>query len=506
MQRKKYWLFYEIDLENLLFTVKLYNKAGKSIYKLIFSRNGVKKVCSDLRFYYYLSKNDTYKVCIYEQKMSFYERVCIHKIFPYIPQFTTLNDFYNWFHKTNSKFNYKKYAKIESVAKQIRKLSYYNIDGKWRDIEQNGEVYLYCKWSDTQRKVHIVIVNDDMFVSDIEYWQICEQEIFLNLESVEDIQVFLDAHPQITLNDYVKAGGKKLFSFLMAKKMNHIMERLGKAGLAKLADNLEYYQDLNYAGKKLSDIFGVPMLVLKSTNAGEDTMLYTKEDRELLAMAFEESRSIFSKRMTLIVELWIRYYYLNQQTAYCFKDGWKGGKLSHTISYLRSCCKKGENPYNIFGFYQNYLILSQKSGTYLHGLYPNDLYYAFEETVKLLDAVDEIEKTKKFKEIVEQEEYKSLKEDLGYSKYRITIPKTPKQFREIVKELHIYWDRYISRVTKEEMQVVFIEDKQQENLPIGLLEISAKSIIDAIGRNNKNLNEEVMEYVEHYAIRKDLEL
>lgn len=506
MQRKNYWLFYEIDLENLLFTVELCNKVGKSIYQLIFSRNGVKKVCSDIRFYYYLSQNNKYKVCIHEQKMDFYEQVCIHKIFPYIPQFTTLNEFYNWFHKTNARFHYKKYANIESVAKQIRKLSYYNADGKWRDIEQNGEIYLYCKWRDTQKKVHIVIANDDIFVSDIEYWQICEQESYLNLENIEEIQGFLNAYPQITLHTYVKAGGKKLFSFLMAKKMNPVMERLGKAGLAKLADNLEYYQDLNYAGKNLSDIFGVPMLVLKSTNAGEDTMLYTKEDRELLVWAFEESRSIFSKRMTLIVELWIRYYYLNRQTVFGLKDEWKGGKLSHTIAYLRDCCKKGENPYNIFCFYQNYLILSQKSGSYLHGLYPDDLHYALEETVKLLDTLDEIEKTKKFTEIVEQEEYKSLKEDLGYSKYRITIPKTPKQLREIVKELHIYWDRYLLKVTKKEIKIVFIEDKQQENLPIGLLKISEKSIIDAIGRKNKTLNEEVMEYVAHYAIRKNLEM
>ena len=56
MKRIQYDICYKIDLEKLLFTVLVCDKAQKEVYKVTFSRNNMVEECMDQMFSYYLGK------------------------------------------------------------------------------------------------------------------------------------------------------------------------------------------------------------------------------------------------------------------------------------------------------------------------------------------------------------------------------------------------------------------------------------------------------------------
>lgn len=502
MRKKHYWIFYKIDIKKLLFIVMICDKTKKSIYNITFSRNNMLEECMDNNFLYYLSNTDKYKIIIHEQKLSSYAVNEINRIFPYIPQFTNLEDFYFWYNRMNTKFDYYQYMNVKVLLYKILLASEYSADGKWNCIQLENKNYLYCKWKDSRDSSHIVILNNDFFISDLQYRQIYQQEMQMGFSlDFLKIQSFMEENPTSMLDIYLNKGGKKIFSFLTARIMNHPMELLSKAGLIKLADNIDKYQNINMRAKTLPDIFGVPLLVLKSVNSGEDSMLYTQEDRILLLKAFHENSAVFLAPMSVMVELWIRYYYLNHQTVYGIKNI---GSFMATLQYLNKLAGNEHEAYTIFGLYQNYLAYSQRIGNYVQGLYPKNLLSAVEEAISILQIRYEEEKVLQFKTVVTSLKYQLLEEDLSYCKYRICIPKTQEELCIAGKELHNCLKNYVSRVRNNKTMIAFIQDKQKENKLIGAIEIHSGKIVQALGPCNQKLSKEVCEYLQDYMERKNL--
>lgn len=503
MKEKHYYICYKVDLKKLLFTVAVSDRKQKDVYKVIFTRNNMVEKCRDNRFQYYLSNIDQYKIHFHQQKMTIEDQCNIHKIFPYIPRFTNLEVFYFWYSRVNSKFSYRKYVIAKILADRILRSSSYVAEGNWSCTKGKRSNYLYCKWKDSMGICHIVLMDDEFFVSDADYLQIYQQEIQTGFSfDVLNIQPFIKRKPYAMLDVYLNEGGKKIFSFLTAKIMNHPMELLGKAGLSKLADNINRYQDIDMDGRTLPDIFGVPLAVLKSVDKGEDLMLCTVEDRMLLAKAFQENRAVFSKPMTVIGELWIRYYFLNTQTNYEIRNV---GSLVDTVRYLNKCCKNENEAYTVFGLYQNYLVYAQKiGGNYIQGLYPQDLLSAVEESVAILQMRYDQEKILQFKKIVQSTEYQFLEDDLPYCRYRIRVPETPEDIRMVGKELHNCLKEYVLKIRERETMVAFIEDKKKENKLIGAIEVRSGKMIQALGYCNEKLSKEVTEYLQDYMKRKQI--
>lgn len=502
MKEKHYYIYYEVNLKKLVFTVLVCDSKKKNIYKVIFARNKIVEKCMDKNFPYYLSNIDQYEIYFHQQKMTIEDQCNIHKIFPYIPQFTNLQSFYFWYSRLNSKFSYRKYVIAKILANRILRSSY-PADGNWNCTNGKRSNYLYCKWKDDMDICHIVLMDDEFFVSDVDYSEICQQEMeFVFSFDVLNIQPFIKRKPYAMLDIYLNGEGKKIFSFLTAKIMNHPMELLGKAGLSKLADNLNRYQDIHMDGKTLSDIFDVPLGVLKSVNKGEDLMLCTAEDRILLAKAFQENRAVFSEPMTVIGELWIRYYFLNDQTNYEIRNG---GSLVDTVRYLNKCCKNRNEAYTIFGLYQNYLAYAQKIGeNYIQGLYPKNLLSAVEESVSILQMRYAEEKILEFKKIVQSTEYQFLVDDLPHCRYRIRVPETQKDIYMAGKKLHNCLRNYVLKIKERETMVAFIEDKKKENKLVGAIEVHSGKMIQALGYCNEKLSEDIMEYLKAYKKRKQI--
>ena len=231
-------------------------------------------------------------------------------------------------------------------------------------------------------------------------------------------------------------------------------------------------------------------------------MLYASEDRKLLAKAFAENRAIFSEPMSIIGELWIRYYYLNEQTNYGIRNK---GNLVHTIRYLNKCCRNENEAYTVFGLYQNYLAYVQRmGGKYIHGLYPKNLLDAVEESVGILQMRYDEEKNLQFKKSVENTGYQLLGEDLPDCRYRIRIPETPDDVRMAGKALHNCLKSYILKVREHKTMVAFIEDKMKENKLVGAIEVCSGKMIQASGYCNQELSQEVTKYLQNYMQRKQI--
>lgn len=501
MKEKRYWIFYKVDVEKLLFTVLVRDKTQKDVYKFIFSRNDMIEKCIDDSFSYYLSNNEQYKIHFHQKKMTVAEQCKMHKIFPYIPQFTNLEEFCFWYRRINPKFNYSKYTDAKILAYNILLSLDYKADENWNCVEDKGIHYLYCKWKDRMNIFHIVLLDDEYFVSDLSYPQIYQKEMQMEFSlDIFEIQPFVKERPYTMLDIYLDGGGKKLFSFFTAKIMNHPVELLAKAGLSKLADNINKYQDIHMDGKTLPDIFELPLAVLKSADKGQDLMLYALEDRKLLAKAFEENRAVFSEPMSVVGELWIRYYYLNAQTNYGIRNK---GNLVHTVRYLNKCCRNENEAYTVFGLYQNYLAYAQRIGeNYIQGLYPKNLLGAVEESVVILKMRYDEEKILQFKQSVQNTDYQLLEDDLPCCRYRIRIPETPDDVRMAGKALHNCLKKYILKVREHETMVAFIEDKMKENKLVGAIEVHSGRMIQASGYCNQELSKEITEYLQGYMQRK----
>lgn len=504
MKEKQYWIFYKVDAEKMLFTVFVCDKEKKEVCKYIFSRDDIVETYTDNSFLEYLLNKDQYKISFYEKKMTAEERHRIHKIFPYIPQFTNLDEFSFWYNRINSGFHYSEYIDAKILAYKMLFSSEYETDGKWNCIEEKGIHYLYCKWKDKVNISHMVLLDDKYFISDLTYQQIYRKEKRMEISfEISEIQPFIKERPDSMLDIYLNGGGKKIFSFLTAKIMNHPVELLGKAGLSKLADNIHKYRDIHMKGKTLPEIFRLPLAVLKSANKGEDLMLYELEDRKLLAKAFEENRAVFSEPMSIIGELWIRYYYLNAQTYYGIK---KKGNLFPTLKYLNQCCSNENEAYTVFGLYQNYLAYAQRiGGNYIHGLYPKNLLSAVEESVAILQMRYENEKLLQFKKFVQSSEYQFLEDDLPTCPYRIRVPETPEDMYIAAEELQFEaLKRYRKNVRTQNVMVAFIEDKEKGNQIIGAIAVYSKTIEKVWGCCFQELSQEVREYLQDYAKRKKL--
>lgn len=156
-----------------------------------------------------------------------------------------------------------------------------------------------------------------------------------------------------------------------------LYELLLKAGFFKLAQNCCLYEDVE-KGKNLKEIFGLPLIVLKALNRGEDAMLRTKEDRQILRKAYQIAPRIFFKKpMNQMTELYVRYYFLNQNSDFAIDADilGSGNELENTINYLNAISQK-DSYVRCFLLYQYYLVYSQRIGRFLCGRYPVDLEFA----------------------------------------------------------------------------------------------------------------------------------
>ncbi len=507
MKRRVYWLTYTIDEEWNEFIVEIWNREKKCVHRAVYTSYGMEEQCFDAQFYIAMSNPKQIAVQMYQNDLTEEQKHLIHKLFPYIPKFTTLKEFSFWHKRCQRTFSYKRYIGMQKTLCDIRAAEEHPADGKWRCAGFLEGNYLYCKWKDEAGKVHAVVMDDQIFVSDLTYNEVLLQEAVFIADEESQLDLFTETHREALLDVYVHGGGKRIFAFLTAPKMNHPMELLGKAGLGKLADRVEQFEGINHAGKNLNTIFGVPLMVLKSLEKGTCEMLYTAEEREILARAFAENRAVFADPMTEIGEMWLHYYYMCDQTIFALGESEKmPGNLAATIHYLNQMCEAGVNIYNVFGLYQNYINHAQSIGKLVEGIYPKNLEAAVQKEIHILRQRYDAMLVSKFQAVVGALEYQMYEEDLPGQPYKICAPGKAQDLLEAGEALHNCLGGYAGKIKNGTSKIYFIYARKNmaKDELTGAVEIQKDQLCQALGVCNRSLPKETWEYLKDYMQRKQL--
>lgn len=503
-KKKIYYISYELNKEEKSFQIALQEKEGRK-YCITFYQDRMVETGKEqlVRFFLYKRLPNFYQMQVKNKKFPEAMQYALHEVFPYITKCENFAEFSQLYTTYNKRFSYADFAEIREMCQTIRESNLYPAEGRWFCVYLKSGVYLACKWMDEADVIHALVMNDCIYESDLKYEEILEQESLRKSESVRAFELFDACYSNTCLHQYVKNGGEKIYSFLLSRQTNHPQELLGKAGLALLSDNIDMFEGIQTQGNNFEEIFGLPVKVLKALNAGDDSMAYAAEDRELLYRAYKESPEIFQKPMTVLSSIWIRFHYLNGGTLLSVDGSLEHGKIGKTIQYLEKIGEKEANKFTVFCLYQRYLVYSQRLGRYLHGMYPKDLDAATDEAAELLEQQYMEDANSRYQRAIQEPVYQALQEDLPGYRYRVVIPENQEKLCLAGRELHNCLNTYSKRIKRGLSQIVLIEEKEKQRL-VGAIEVAKGKVVQAKGPCNMQMCFEAELYVKGYLKRKGI--
>lgn len=377
---KEYMVSYRVDVRNNEFLMDIISTGSKSCFQARFTRTGVQESggFGSTMLNFFLTDTKNYQVRIKSAPMSEEDRHAVHLIFPYIPVFEDVKLFAGMYRTYNSSFSYADYTRLDETRQRLQRDAGQPADGLWKYFHDKDKPVLFCKWTDSERKNHAVLVGGHFFSSDLNCTQIAAAEDQMSIPAQFTAAPFVEAYPDTLLDRYLESGGCRIFSYLISKATGGLMSLMGNSGLSRLADNLDKYEEINRFATNIEKAFHLDMKVLQALNDSDDDMLYMPEDREMLAQAFEESPDVFDQPVTPLANMWLRYYYMNGQPGRIM-----GGNLAEMIRYLNKVDEIYRNPFSTVHLYHSYLSYSEEVGVCVYGLYPDNLEHAAEEMMNL---------------------------------------------------------------------------------------------------------------------------
>lgn len=505
-KRKKYLLSFSIDADKNECHVLMMQKSkkrNKCCWKVVFKRQNciLRKITIWGMILYIRQKFLKEKVRICHKFPDGMNKEQLHMIFPYIPIYTNLRDFLQQYEQYNMNFPYQSYAKLEKMRYKMQYLQCYAADRCWRVLEFNKKLYLYCKWQDDYFKQHIVILDGQTFLSDLNYSEIVMHEKKY-LFHMGDLFKYIKLYPEYMLDKYINAGGLRLFFFMTSRYPCHVAELLGKAGFSRLADDFESLKEINIKAKNIGKIFDLPFNVVKIVAASEESlMLFEPEERRLLKKVYMDYKDFYSLPFSQLSGIWMRYYYWDETMQYIIKM--HHIDLYESMRYLNGQLKIYKNVYTVFFLYQNYLIYSLRLKKFCGGLYPKDLLKTTQESVNRLNIIYDERKKKLYHLMVMRPEYQKLQENLPGSPYCIVIPNTPEELIDASYKLHNCLDSYVNKIKYHGVMILLIKQKEKNKL-IGAIEIRNMKIIQVKGVCNLGIPKEAEMYLAGYFFRKNI--
>ena len=501
----KFYIDCSVNPEKNELSYQMINDRGKTVGSVSYGRSHIREQkCLLVRVLEWrLEKEEQLDSCQigFRKVLSKMERSLIHQVFPYIPVYRNLWDFLHLYEKYNPSFDYEEYEAWRDWGKQSMTQLDESFSGIWECVKITDEkTVLCCRWKDTDGN-HVVIVDEQMYYSDVCFEKLCKKEVCFECCSDADLSAFMSAHPNSMLDVYVKHGGRRVLYFLTSPRYDHTFELLSKAGLAELADHSDQYRGINRQGTHIREIFNLPVRCLRTFHWNNDMMLYSREDRQVIKWAYEKCPDLFDDSFSAIKELWFRYCYQYSDLR-VFDEKTLEDILRPSTRYLIRQVKQTGNPYQVFGLYENYLRYSLRIGSFFFGHYPTDLEKAVDACVEYLQKQYEESKAGAFYEAVHREEYAALEDDLDYEPYRIVAPQSAEQLVEAGAVLCNCLKNYVSKIKRQQTMIGLIYEKEKSTL-IGAVEIKGRDIIQAKGPYNGRLSSHVEEYLKRYSKRKE---
>lgn len=150
-------------------------------------------------------------------------------------------------------------------------------------------------------------------------------------------------------------------------------------------------------------------------------------------------------------------------------------------------------------FWADYLDNAKKLNYNLQSnsvIYPKDIIKAHNDTVNLIEIIDNAESDK-----IIYDQYENLNELYGFSNDKFLI-RPPISAREIKHEgtklKHCVFTNYLDKVLKSQTIILFIREIEKENEPYYTLEYKNKSIVQCQGLSHKSPTKEVNSFLEQW--------
>lgn len=250
------------------------------------------------------------------------------------------------------------------------------------------------------------------------------------------------------------------------------IEKVIKAGMKRLARELDSYERFLKEGKKLQEVLGITreqMKMARDNDIGKKGISIMRQDpdnklslEEIYAMELATYRLAELKQYTTIRKI----------CTYLMK----GNDAGTWLDYLRMAERAGYN-------------MKEKAV-----LFPGKLQKRHRDLIEEIEIKESQAKEQKWQE--RRPEF--LKYKYKTKNYTIVVPETLQDITEEGKKLHHCVGTYIDKVIKGETDIVFIRQIGQEETPFYTMEIQGAEVIQYRGAYNNNNGNPVPESVKKF--------
>lgn len=339
------------------------------------------------------------------------------------------------------------------------------------------------------------------------------KKVFANKESkysnlrqawnIGNIENFIKKYPNLKIDTYLNGGAYNLFEAVMCPNYNTVIELLSKAGFSSI--NSKYIDDRTNKelfGNNIKEIYGVTINTLNFVKG------FNFFDLTQLIKLKKEFPEIF----TLDLELNLRQeiYELKLDDEDVLPHSYKAPKnLVKIVKY----CK--ENDYSL-NYYLDYLNMMNRYEVTTFGKYPKNLIAAHDRMVEISRERWELEKmkrdrekTEKFEENINLEEYKKLL-NAENDKYVIIKPESIEDLNNESNQMHNCVRTYWEKIANGYCYIFFVRDAKDINKSLATIEIAKRSnglkLVQLKGPYNKLTDVSIQKFITNWAKNNNIEI
>lgn len=485
------------------------------IMTVSYSRNGKKEEINQVMsaFVFLLAVVGISVKPVFRKKLIGIQEEYVREIFPFIFKYPGMQKFRKCFENEHDSYPYDEYDEAKKMAYALMNSGY--SDNQWHIVwGDKGTLFVSARWKEKIEGDSIIIMNNRVFYSnrDIELIEQAEKQNSIRLECGNGINksnfvdIFSRVYPETMLNTYIKGGGTRIFHFLCSKHSDRIFELVAKSGLGVVADQLLIIEKLSLSATKPQDVFGLPMKLLRYINKNFNSVsISTPNERAALLYAWRNSPETFKQSMSVIDVMWIDFLQASKEDTHFKAEILSKLSLGQTLKYLNRNVSEGKmNAYDLFIFYENYVMFSKKLGYFCDGRYPKNLVHAIRKSIDLLEKINERKKNEYFKEVICDANYQKMMEKDGEESYCICAP-TSKELVYAGQRLHNCLKDYGKKITEDKTIIGLVYECREKNKNlIGAIEIKNGELIQAKSFCNEQFRGDEREYIIRYSMRKGL--
>lgn len=323
---------------------------------------------------------------------------------------------------------------------------------------------------------------------------------------------FHSRYPELKLKEYIESGGRKYLDFLLAQNNNRLLELVGKSELGYLSNHLNKFTSINFDGKNVKDVFGLPIKVLRNINIEEITECLTDADMLAIKKAYSLQPAAFDNTISQATLCFIKANLGNTGNPIRIR---KLDKKTF-LEYVRYCNQLNEHEYNIFVDYSNMCV---QTGLWPYKRFPDrkDIQLAHDvimnhmnEMRRAVQTARSEEQNAQFQMALLQEDYTDLIElphtyFFEQSNYTLLMPRTADDLVEESYQMRNCVRSYVGSVAMGRTFILFLRKKSSKSKSFITIEVTYNYRLSQVkGKGNSHPPDDVIDWVSKWAEAKGI--